>query len=65
MVQLISVLGQGYADLIGQPTLYFMKLPNLDLVRTVETGYVASAAHDNHTIYDVATTEYVNNLSPS
>jgi hypothetical protein len=65
MVQLISVLGQGYADLIDQPTLYSMKLLGLDLVRTIETGYVASAAHDNHAIYDAATAEYVNNLPPA
>jgi hypothetical protein len=60
MVQLISNLGQGYADLIDQPTLYSMKSFGLDLVRSVETGFVASTAHDNHAIYDAATAEYVN-----
>jgi hypothetical protein len=56
MVQTISSLG---VDLINQPTLYAMKLFGLDFVQTLQTGYVASAAHDNHLIYDAATAEYV------
>lgn len=59
LVQTITSLGQGYADLIDQPTLYAMKLLSVNLVQTLETGYVASAAHDNHLIYDAATAEYV------
>jgi hypothetical protein len=59
MVQTISELGQGYADLIDQPTLYAMKLLSLNLVETVETGYVASEIHDNHALYDAATVEYI------
>lgn len=62
MVQTISSLGQGYADLIDQPTLYAMKLLGLNLVETLQTGYIATAKHDNHAIYDAATTAYVNPL---
>jgi hypothetical protein len=59
LVQLFSTLDQGYADLLEQPTLYAMKSVGLDLVQTLETGFVATAAHDNHAIYDAATAEYV------
>lgn len=55
LVQTISNLGQGYADIINQPTLYAMKLLSLDLVQTLQTGFIASAKHDNHAIYDAAT----------
>lgn len=59
MVQTISLLGQGYADLIDQPTLYAMKLLSRNLVETVETGFVASAKNDNQALYDAATVQYV------
>ena len=62
MVNAISEVGQGFADLLDQPTLYAMKLLGVDLVRTLETGYIATAAHDNHAIYDAATVEYVLSL---
>ena len=62
MVQIISTLGQGYADLIDQPTLYAMKLLGLNLVETLQTGYIATATHDNHAIYDAASTAYVISL---
>lgn len=55
MVQLTAELGQGYADIIEQPTLYAMKLMSLDLIKNVEAGFIATAARDNHLIYDAAT----------
>ena len=57
MVQLISQLDQGYADLLNRPTLYAMKSLGLDLVRTVQNGYITTARHDNYEIYDAATIE--------
>ena len=45
---------------MDQPTLYSMKLLGPSIVRIIETGYVASATHGNHAIYDAATAEYVN-----
>jgi hypothetical protein len=57
MVQTINRLGQGYANLLDQPTLYAMKLLSLELVATLETGFVATAAHDNHALYDAISTE--------
>lgn len=59
LVQTILQLGQGYADLLDQPTLYAIKLFGPSLLQTLETGYIATAAQDNHLIYDAATAEYV------
>ncbi|KAK9234114.1 hypothetical protein V1525DRAFT_82989 [Lipomyces kononenkoae] len=58
LVQTITELGQGYADLLEQPTLYAMKLLSIDLVQTLESGFIATAARDNHLIYDAATIEF-------
>ncbi|RFU28348.1 hypothetical protein B7463_g8007, partial [Scytalidium lignicola] len=60
MVQTVMFLGQGHADLLEQPTLYTMKLFSLDLIQTLATGFIATAAHDNHLIYDAATVEFTN-----
>jgi phytoene dehydrogenase-like protein len=59
LVQTILQLGQGYADLLDQPTLYAIKLFGPSLLQTLETGYIATAVQDNHVLYDAATAEYV------
>lgn len=59
MVQTICGLGQGYADLLDQPSLYALKGFGLDLVHdNTQSGYLATVTHDNHAIYDAAAIEY-------
>ncbi|KAH8812714.1 hypothetical protein F5884DRAFT_315590 [Xylogone sp. PMI_703] len=58
LVQTVTGLGQGHNDLLEQPTLYTMKLFSLDLVQSLQAGFVATVARDNHLIYDAATVEF-------
>lgn len=57
LVPTITNLGQGLADLLSQPTLYAVKALGINLVETLQTGFIATARHNNHEIYDAAATE--------
>lgn len=50
-------VGGGYADLLEQATLYTIKLLGPDLIQSLLTGLLSTAAHDNSAIYEAATSK--------
>lgn len=46
--------GQGLGNVLAVPTLYIMKLINPDVIAGIENGFLTSAVHNNHALYDEA-----------
>jgi hypothetical protein len=56
-VQPIALFSQGVGNILAQPTLYVMMVFGLDLLQNIQTGFLATAAHDNSALYDAARSE--------
>jgi hypothetical protein len=46
--------GQGLGNILAQPTLYMLKLFNTDVVGGILNGFLTTADHHNHELYDAA-----------
>jgi hypothetical protein len=57
MVMFVFAIGQGYGDLLSQPTLYVMKLVGATVLRSLSEGFLATAHADNSEIYVKALAE--------
>ena len=54
VVPLAFAYGQGAGDLLNKPTLYILKLFDINVVREIQTGSAVAASGDQHTLYDNA-----------
>lgn len=57
MVPFIFLYAQGLGDLLSQPTLYVFKIFGSDVIKVITTGFLTTARHDNHELYDKALDE--------
>jgi hypothetical protein len=57
MVQTVFELSQGVGNLLQQPTLYVVILFGFSLLASIETGFIATADHDNSALYVAALKE--------
>jgi hypothetical protein len=56
-VNLIFNFGQGLGDLLRQPTLYVMKNFGLDILGSLQVGFLTTERHDNSELYRKARAE--------
>ena len=49
-----DLYGQGAGDILNQPTIYVLKLFNMDVVREISTASLTAASGNNHVLYDNA-----------
>lgn len=47
-------IGEGYGNILDQPTLYVLKVLGLDTLRSFQTGFLTTADHDNSELYEEA-----------
>jgi hypothetical protein len=57
MVPFIFTFAQGLGDLLRQPTLYVFKNFGSDIIKDLTIGFLTTARHNNHEIYDKALAE--------
>jgi hypothetical protein len=57
MVQFIFGFAQGLGDLLRQPTLYVFKNFGSDIIKDLTIGFLQTAHHNNHELYDKALAE--------
>ncbi|HEX6755470.1 MAG TPA: FAD-dependent oxidoreductase [Mycobacteriales bacterium] len=56
-VRTIAAFGQGLGDILRQPTLYVAKNFGLDVLTSLQTGFLTTARHRNGELYDRALAE--------
>lgn len=57
LVYFLDIFSQGFGDLLHQPILYVFRNLSLDVVRSIANGFLSTARHNNHELYDKALVE--------
>lgn len=58
----IFQFSQSMGDILATPTLYVMKVVGLDLIRSIQEGFLTTAHHDNSELYQNAQAVLLPNL---
>ena len=61
-VYTIFQFSQSMGDILATPTLYVMKVIGLDLIRSIQAGFLTTAHHDNSELYENAQAALLPNL---
>ncbi|TVY47918.1 Beta-cyclopiazonate dehydrogenase, partial [Lachnellula occidentalis] len=57
LVGLLGSFTQGFGDILKMPTLYIFKYFGLDLISSLQTGFLTTALHDNSLLYENASAD--------